>query len=733
MPPASLVDQQDVTPLGLAYQAIELQTTEDAARCRAAARAARDEGLIDGRPRHLPRRRRRDHLGGGADPRRPRATRVALVLPHGSRVATSRINFRLLARDAHDRTASGCRSCAGDAATRALAASAGLPIFATVGGVRVVGRGRRHRRRGCFGGRGRGRSRSRGRRERRRADARERDRGDAARRDRAVAATRTTTELVGRDRDRRHGRRRNRRAAGAGPPPRERTRPSVPRPAWRGRSRYGRNRSGGQPIARKPSERHAPQPASPPPGSSPTHRTSPRSDPRRDRNRLERASAERAAAFACGSAGRRSSSACGVLALALVVGGASGFLLLPTATAVVTPRTATLGPTSRCGSWPSTTATEPDLERAIVPAERDRDPPRGVRHASRRPASGSRRPEANGPGHVPELRPHVLQHRPAGQHRRDRGRHPVPDGQGGHDPGRRADLRPRPIVPARASVAVTAVRCRDRKATCAPNSIKDVPRGEEPFFTQGQQPGADDRRHARGVPARPAGGRRRGRRGDLTAAPRDGLRGAPRRPGPARRRRARSSPRPRRSATPTFYRRTAKLVGQEVETFELGSTTSRARSSRSTPRRSRQVAEATIAVEGRRRAIELDRRLQPRGRSGPCRDLGRRDHFPGRGHRPPGPPARPEAIKARDHRQAARPRPASILATYGEARPGGLAGLGGHGPDARHAGRGLDDQPTESTAKPRRSLAMTRPRHRPRGAADRHRRSPTARVPGPGR
>ena len=58
-------------------------------------------------------------------------TRVALVLPYGSRLATSRINFRLLARDA---TLNGKRLSivAGDAATRALAASAGLPIFASV-------------------------------------------------------------------------------------------------------------------------------------------------------------------------------------------------------------------------------------------------------------------------------------------------------------------------------------------------------------------------------------------------------------------------------------------------------------------------------------------------------------------------------------------------------------------------------------------------------------------------
>jgi hypothetical protein len=57
--------------------------------------------------------------------------RIAIVLPNGSRVATSRINFRLLARDA---TLNGKRLAivASDPATRALAASAGLPIFASV-------------------------------------------------------------------------------------------------------------------------------------------------------------------------------------------------------------------------------------------------------------------------------------------------------------------------------------------------------------------------------------------------------------------------------------------------------------------------------------------------------------------------------------------------------------------------------------------------------------------------
>ena len=58
--------------------------------------------------------------------------RAAIVLPLGSRVATSRINFRLLSRDAltHEK---GLSIIAGDAATRALAASAGLPVFSSVG------------------------------------------------------------------------------------------------------------------------------------------------------------------------------------------------------------------------------------------------------------------------------------------------------------------------------------------------------------------------------------------------------------------------------------------------------------------------------------------------------------------------------------------------------------------------------------------------------------------------
>ena len=59
------------------------------------------------------------------------ADRITLVLPYGSRLATSRINFRLLAREAAARGKQLDIVCA-DASARALAAAAGLPVHASV-------------------------------------------------------------------------------------------------------------------------------------------------------------------------------------------------------------------------------------------------------------------------------------------------------------------------------------------------------------------------------------------------------------------------------------------------------------------------------------------------------------------------------------------------------------------------------------------------------------------------
>ena len=57
--------------------------------------------------------------------------RIALTLPHGSRLATSRINFRLLAREAANRKKT-LEIVTADASARALAASAGLPTHVSV-------------------------------------------------------------------------------------------------------------------------------------------------------------------------------------------------------------------------------------------------------------------------------------------------------------------------------------------------------------------------------------------------------------------------------------------------------------------------------------------------------------------------------------------------------------------------------------------------------------------------
>src|SRR4051794_31527130 len=57
--------------------------------------------------------------------------RVVFVLPYGSRLATSRINFRLLAREAGSR-GKQLEIVAADASTRALAGSAGLTVHTSV-------------------------------------------------------------------------------------------------------------------------------------------------------------------------------------------------------------------------------------------------------------------------------------------------------------------------------------------------------------------------------------------------------------------------------------------------------------------------------------------------------------------------------------------------------------------------------------------------------------------------
>jgi hypothetical protein len=68
-------------------------------------------------------------------------TRIALVVQGGSRVATSRINFRLLAREARKRGRT-LAIIAADASVRSMVQTAGLPVFASVGDYQKAEAGR---------------------------------------------------------------------------------------------------------------------------------------------------------------------------------------------------------------------------------------------------------------------------------------------------------------------------------------------------------------------------------------------------------------------------------------------------------------------------------------------------------------------------------------------------------------------------------------------------------------
>ena len=260
---------------------------------------------------HLPRRRRRDHLGGGAHPRPPRRRGSRVVLPYGSRVATSRINFRLLAREAltHDKRLS---IVAGDAATRALAASAGLPVFASVAEYEAS---RRPRGRATTG--------------RRPARSAVRGRGQRAA---AAAAAAGTSGAAGAD-ARRPSRPASRGAAAATAPTGGRS-PTARRglvvPGGR-RRRRDRRRAGavaGDDVRAPVHGRRATSAAAGRAAPAARRRDRPTAAPR-DRSRARTASARRAAA-----SGRRGSSAARILALALLVGGVGAYLLLPSATIV---------------------------------------------------------------------------------------------------------------------------------------------------------------------------------------------------------------------------------------------------------------------------------------------------------------------------------------------------------------------------------------------------------------
>ena len=132
-----LVDQQDVTPLGLAYQAIEIHTSEDPldAALRRVLRAMKVYRRPAG-PRHghhrLPRRRRRDHVRRVPDPRRGRRAGGARA---PVRVAGRDVADQLPAarpRGARHRPAAGHRG-AGRRRRGRSRPRPGSPVFGSVG------------------------------------------------------------------------------------------------------------------------------------------------------------------------------------------------------------------------------------------------------------------------------------------------------------------------------------------------------------------------------------------------------------------------------------------------------------------------------------------------------------------------------------------------------------------------------------------------------------------------
>ena len=256
--------------------------------------------------------------------------RVAVVLPYGSRLATSRINFRLLARDAltHEKRLA---IVSGDPATRALAASAGLPIFASVSeyegsieaevasraaedaneppGGAAAGAAAAGLAAGAAGAPGAGTAQ---------ADPASTDTGSVTVERSAASATGPVATPVS-------------------------VAPTAPTDAPRSRGK-------GVPTAVAASalpaaSLHPDMPAGSGPRTAPVQRGGGRGIGR--------------GAIVVGGA---------VLVLAALVGGVAAYLLLPSATAVVTAREETIGPLPMTITA-ATDVTEPDTERGIVPAE----------------------------------------------------------------------------------------------------------------------------------------------------------------------------------------------------------------------------------------------------------------------------------------------------------------------------------------------------------------------------
>ena len=254
-----------------------------------------------------------------------------------------------------------------------------------------------------------------------------------------------------------------------------------------------------------------------------------------------------------------------MLALVIVVAGAGAFLFLPTATAVVTPARGDRRPGRRCASWPAPRRREPDPASLTVPA-RAHGPESKRATASRRPASASKRKKRRARS-ASEPRLHAA---------------PTPSPRGAslarHPGSAFAPTRPSPcrpaelvgltIVPSQATVAVTAVEAGP-DGNVEPNAIRGAAwRGT--FFLKVTNPEATtggSRTEFPRVTQEDVDKATTALTDQLTAAFDDRL-DDPDLPGDA----ATVFPETKALGEPTFSVDPAKLLGQEVEAFDLGAT-----------------------------------------------------------------------------------------------------------------------------------------------------------------
>ena len=242
---------------------------------------------------------------------------VGLVVPNGSRLATSRINFRLLAREAQTR-GRDLTIVSADAATRALAASAGLPVHASVGEYETASGGAAVRE-------------PQGAPSEAAAAAREAEAGEAE----APEAAET-----------------------AAPKPRDRTKTrSAPDTAS--------DRSPARPAVTPPSDLDATVVVPPPPASGPPANGA----PAKPEAGLPRFGSIRVVGPRRGFSRPAMLVGAALLAAVIVVGGVSAYVFLPSATIRVAPRVDAVIPVSfEVRADPA--VTQPDAAAGVVPADR---------------------------------------------------------------------------------------------------------------------------------------------------------------------------------------------------------------------------------------------------------------------------------------------------------------------------------------------------------------------------